>query len=121
MLLFFIGPDIYGAFALFTCLGHRYKAAAVIISFEGDIALSIGTVEILVRKTGGPLETFLLIVGIVFVHNLDKKVATGGSNMLMIYQVYGLWLVEIWTHLFFYSFVGSCACTFILWKSLLNP
>ncbi len=104
MLTCFIWPDVLGAGALFTCPGRWSKAAAVIILFEATAAFSVGMMAILVRYAGGPLETFLLIVGIVFIHDLDEKAAAAGRTMCMLYQVYGQRLVDSWIGRIFWFF-----------------
>ncbi len=114
MLACFLWPDFVGAVALFTCPGRRSKAVAVIIWFEAAAAMSVGGMAVLARYSVGPLETFLLIVGIVFVHDLDEKFATAGNTVLMLYHVYGRQSVDLWGGLVSCLFFGACFCAFVL-------
>ena len=121
LLLGFIIPDVVGAFTLFTCPGRRSKAVAVIILFEAVAALSVGALALNVQFVDGPLDSFLLVVGVVFIHDLDKKVVTAQNTMLALYQVKGRRPFELRSHLFCFIFLWTCFIgATVLWRILFH-
>ena len=75
---------------------------------EAVAALSVGVLAFSVIDIDGPLDSFLLVVGLFFIHDLDGKVTTAQNTLLALYQVKGRRPFELCSHLFYFIFLWTC-------------
>lgn len=77
LLLCFLSQDLFGAVVLFRCRGCMAKVTSILIFLEAAFAIIVafvGTVLGFPNERLGVLDTFLLIVGVIFVHEVDEQI-----------------------------------------------
>merc|ERR1712238_624149 len=97
-------PDVVAAFLLWTCPGWKEKATAVIILIEAFAAILVGFLAFFLLDYVGPLDSFLLCVGVIFIHEVDEVVDSGTRMLLTAYQLRGRWPLEKRFYYFCVSF-----------------
>ena len=78
LLLFcFLSQDLFEGVVLFRCKGCMTKLTALLIFLEAAFAVVtafMGTISGFPSERLGLLDTFLLIVGVIFVHEVDEQI-----------------------------------------------
>jgi len=65
--------DLYELFILFKCRGWKAKLVSILILTMTVLATSVGCLGTTIASGAGLLNTFLLFVGVVFVHEVDEQ------------------------------------------------
>lgn len=73
LLLSFLIGDIFESFTLWRCKGWRAKTVSAVILFEAAVALSVAFMGVDLVEELGMLSSFLLFVGLIFVHDVDEQ------------------------------------------------
>ncbi len=76
LLLCFLSQDIFESLVLFQCRGCKAKITAVVIFLEAIFAIYVAIEGTYQAASGAfdKLDTFFLIVGAIFVHDVDEQI-----------------------------------------------